>query len=59
MRTAPGQVLQEQAINLKHLSWKMYQTNEEIRQVYDKDSLEHSIRETVAFARKICKALQF
>ncbi|CAG8560641.1 9840_t:CDS:2 [Paraglomus occultum] len=50
--------VEEQTINLKHLSWKMYQTNDEIRQVYDKESLEHSIRETVAFARKLCRILE-
>ena len=50
--------VEEQTINLKHLSWKMYQTNDEIRQVYDKETLEHSIRETVAFARKLCRILE-
>ncbi|CAG8532316.1 3940_t:CDS:2 [Paraglomus brasilianum] len=49
--------MEEQTVHLKHLSWKMYQTNDEIRQVFDRQSLEHSIRETVAFARKICRIL--
>ncbi|CAG8479607.1 8304_t:CDS:2 [Paraglomus brasilianum] len=57
-RTKFAAPVEEQTINLKHLSWKMYQTNGEIRQVYDKDSLEHSIRETVAFARKLCRILE-
>ncbi|CAG8474531.1 7719_t:CDS:2 [Paraglomus occultum] len=60
-RISPGNLsepVEEQTVHLKHLSWKLYQTNDEIRQVYDRQSLEHSIRETVAFARKISKILE-